>query len=764
MKSCNALRLAVAALMASMSAAASEAPVKTLGTVTVIGSRPTSLPTQLPTTIEGIDADQIAAAINATDAEDALKYLPSLLVRKRYIGDYDHAVLASRASGTGNSARSLVYADGILLSNLLGNGATFTPRWGMVTPEEIERVDVLYGPFSAAYPGNSVGAVVDYVTRMPRTFEGHVRVSSFGQEVEMYGVEKRYYGYQASASAGDRAGKWSWWLNYNRLDSEGQSLGFANKLVSSTTATSQLPVTGSVPGKNPRNQDWLLLGATNQNDTSQDHAKLKVAYDVSPTIRASYTLGFWANDAVRSAQSYLRDASGDVVYGNLGSATPLPVNIDGRGYTILPSDFAPNLTQLEHFIHGLALKSDTRGGLDWEVAASLYDYARDEVRAPSVAVSGPTMRGAGRITDQSGTGWNTLSLRTTWRPSGAQGAHLIEAGYQRAAYRLNTRISATENWLDGSAAQRVSGFGGETELHSIYLQDTWRLAQRWRTTLGGRAERWRAFGGRIASGALEGSFPARAQTYFSPKAALAYQLSDAVTLRASVGRAVRTPTVSELYQGTLIEGQIINNDPNLAPEKSWTAELSAERAFGTGSLRATAFGEDTRDALYSQVNVASSGTVQTIQNVARMRTYGMEVAYQTADLVIAGLDVLASVTYANSEIVENENFPASIGKRQPRVPQWRGNVLATYRIGEKWSTSLGARYSGTQFNQLDNSDTNGTAYTGLSNFFVIDARARYRITEKCTVALGIDNLNNDRYWAFHPYPQRTATAELNLDF
>ena len=38
--------------------------------------------------------------------------LPSLLVRKRYIGDYNHAILSSRASGTGNSARSAVYADG----------------------------------------------------------------------------------------------------------------------------------------------------------------------------------------------------------------------------------------------------------------------------------------------------------------------------------------------------------------------------------------------------------------------------------------------------------------------------------------------------------------------------------------------------------------------------------------------------------------------------------------------------------------------------
>jgi iron complex outermembrane receptor protein len=131
---------------------------------------------------------EIERDINATDAEDALKYLPSLLVRKRYIGDYNHAVLSTRASGTGNSARSMVYADGILLSNYLGNGATFAPRWGMVSPEEIERVDVLYGPFSAAYGGNSVGAVVDYVTRMPTQFEAHAKLTLTHQPFKLYGT------------------------------------------------------------------------------------------------------------------------------------------------------------------------------------------------------------------------------------------------------------------------------------------------------------------------------------------------------------------------------------------------------------------------------------------------------------------------------------------------------------------------------------------------------------------------------------------------
>jgi iron complex outermembrane recepter protein len=178
--------------------------------VLIAGGRPSSLPTAIPTTIESINGEQIAQRVNATDSEDALKYFPSLNVRKRYIGDYDHAVLASRASGTGNSARSLVYADGILLSNLLGNGATFTPRWGQVSPEEIERVDVLYGPFSAAYPGNAVGAVVDFQTRMPDKLEAHVRMAAFSQPFQAYGSDDRFGGRQGSASLGARRGAWSW--------------------------------------------------------------------------------------------------------------------------------------------------------------------------------------------------------------------------------------------------------------------------------------------------------------------------------------------------------------------------------------------------------------------------------------------------------------------------------------------------------------------------------------------------------------------------
>src|SRR6478735_8084282 len=224
--------------------APADLPARSLGVVTVNSGQPTSLPTQIPTTIEGITREQIEQTINATDSEDALKYFPSLLVRKRYVGDYNHAILSSRASGTGNSARSAVYADGILLSNFLGNGVgglSFPPRWSMVTPEEIERVDVMYGPFSAAYAGNSVGAVVDYVTRMPTKLEAHAKVGVVSQPFELYQTDAHYRAGEESASIGNRNGAISWWVNLSHLDSTSQPLTFATRLVNATVATPGVP-------------------------------------------------------------------------------------------------------------------------------------------------------------------------------------------------------------------------------------------------------------------------------------------------------------------------------------------------------------------------------------------------------------------------------------------------------------------------------------------------------------------------------------------
>jgi len=736
--------------------------LKSLGIVTVSGGQPTSLPTQIPTTIEGMTREDVETRINATDSEDALKYLPSLLVRKRYIGDYNHAILSTRASGTGNSARSAVYADGILLSNYLGNGiangSNYAPRWGMVSPEEIERVDVMYGPFSAAYPGNSAGAVVDYVTRMPQKFEAHVSAGYSSQPNRLYGPRQTFDGWQTGASLGSRAGDWSWWLSVNRTDSEGQPLTFTTAtLASGVPGGAGTPVTGGVPGRNTLNQPWTILGAGTQYHTVQDQAKLKLAYDFSPTVRAVYTLGWWQNAGQGRSQSYLADAGGQPVYSG-------PVNIGGRTYTLSPTAFPLTNDAQTHVMHGLSVKSRTQGVFDWELAASLFDYAKDQQRAPTVALPLAATGGAGTLQDQDGTGWRTLAAKGTWRPDGMAGAHIVDFGLGHDSYRLAiAKNGVMGDWFDGPVdpAAVVSNVGGRTATTSLWAQDAWRFAPRWKAVLGLRWEDWRASNGYTAAAAAQQSYASRSESHFSPKAALAWQWDSSTVLKASLGRAVRFPTVGELYGATSGGALSFVNDPNLKPEKSWTGELSVEKDTGNGLARATLFHETTRDALFSQLIPGS--TVSRVQNVDKVRTTGVELAYSGASVFVRGLDLGSSLTFANSKTVADAAYPQAVGKWQPRVPRWRATAWATWQPNDRWAYTVAARYSGRQYSNLDNSDVNAFAYFGASKYFTVDLRVRYQIDRQWSAAFGIDNANNYQYWNFHPYPQRTYTASLKWD-
>ena len=744
--------------------ASAESSTRNAGIVTIAGGRPSSLPTQIPTTIESILGSEVEAKINATDSEDALRYFPSLLVRKRYIGDYNHAVLSSRASGTGNSARSMVYADGILLSNYLGNGAAFTPRWGLVTPEEIERVDVLYGPFSAAYPGNSVGAVVDYVTRMPQKFEAHVKVGVFGQHFQLYNTKDNFKGWQTSASIGERAGALSWWVNMNHLKSAGQPLTFATKFVTATTATTVgTPVTGAVLDKDRFDVPQYLLGDATRYTTTQDHAKAKLAYDFGDGVRAQYTLGWWQNSTVGNSVPYIRRASDGTPFTS-GVAT-----IDGKNYAIAATDFPQNRDASTHLMHGLSVASRTRGVFDWEFAASLYDYSKDSSRAPTVAKPAADEGGGGRITDLRGTGWHTLALKGVWRPNAA---HLADFGVQQDSHQWRQRIDNAADWIGGNRTTPFGSFQGNTQLRSLYAQDAWSFAPGLKAVLGARYERWTAKqGGKVAFNQTTGVgtpsvFADRSESWVSPKLALGWQARDSWSLKLSTGRAIRVPTVGELFQGNAGTDAVTN--PGLKPEKSWTTEFSSEWVLaGTQRLRTTLFHENTADALYAQAIAGTTPTVNSVQNIARIRTIGLETAYDAPDLFITGLDLQASLTYADSTIQANSSYVATpgdtIGKQQPRVPKWRASVLASYKLSDSLTGSLGARYGSRQFGNLNNADNNGLAYQGFSSYLTADLRLRWKITKHWRAAFGIDNLNNQTYWNFHPYPQRTYNAELRFD-
>ena len=291
-----------------------------------------SMVTETPSVQVRVSRSQLQQQ-NVTESSDALKYVPNMMVRARYIGD-PNAVISGRNAGTLQSARSLVYADGLLLSNLMTNGYDGAPRWGMVAPEEIGAVDILYGPYSALYPGNSLGTTVLIHTVLPQQLVASVSSQFFSQDFhDAYGTSGHYNGRQVSATLGDKQGRWSWLLELSRLDNDGQPLQYATAN-SGGSAAAAIPVSGATLDRNPNGTPRLVYGANSIEHTVQTQGKLKVGVDVTEQIAALFTVGWWHNRAEDRTRTLIHDAASEPVSGGV-------INAAGQNGPCRPAAWRP---------------------------------------------------------------------------------------------------------------------------------------------------------------------------------------------------------------------------------------------------------------------------------------------------------------------------------------------------------------------------------------------------------------------------------------
>lgn len=753
-----ALSLPATLVHADERVAASTLPTVTVnaGSDTGNAAARSALDPDVPASVESVTREQFSHW-NVVNTEDVLKYMPNLAVRKRFIGDLN-SIIAVRGTSNTQSARGLVYADGLLLSNLLGNSYSFPPRWSLVAPGEIGRVDVLYGPFSALYPGNSIGATVLITTRMPTTFEADAGVKAFTQHFSLFGLNKNFNGTDTSASIGDRIGKFSYRLGVDHLENTSQPLQFATLAQSTTPATSgDTPVTGAYFYNNQTGARTAVLGTSGEGiqHSVQDQFKLKTQYDFTPRLQGGFTLGYWHRSYNNGTASFLADSAGRPVYGG-------KIDIGGYEYTVPAAAFAPGLGQSENWLYGVSLRTRHETGWNGEAVASYYDVSSNVART---ARAGGPGNGAGVVTYGDGTGWKTLDLKSTYTPPSPLAGlanHRLTLGYHYDNYFLDNRTYNTQQWRDGAPGSLANAFAGRTRTQALYAQDTWRFLARWKLVYGIRYEDWDAYAGSQTLGASTLPYGNVGQHHFSPKVSLSFDVAQDLTLRASMGRAYRFPTVSELFQGQINGVSIVNNNPNLKPEDDLAKELTAEWAHWGGLMRLTFFQDDVKNTIFSQTDTTVIPNVTNFQNIGKVRSRGIEASYQGEDVFVRGLDVLASAAYTQSKILANAQNPASVGKYFYRIPLWRVDLAATYRFGERAALTLAGRYSGRQYNTLTNTDSNPNVYGGTSTYTVVDVKYTFKPTKTSEVGIGVDNMFDARYFVYHPYPGRTFYLEAKL--
>jgi iron complex outermembrane receptor protein len=724
-----------------------------------LGTPPIKQRFQLPQETFSITSNQIDETINLKDPEDAVKYLPSLFVRKRNDGD-NQAVLATRTWGLSSSARTLIYYDDLIVSALIGNNNTgASPHWNLISPEAIQRMDFLNGPYSAAYPGNSIGGVLLITSKMPDKPFAVAKETVSVMPWDQYGTKDTYVTSQTSAAAGDRQGPVSFFVSANYLDSYQQPLTYT------TNGSAPTGTIGTISAVNKLNQPADVVGTGTLAHSEQTSGNFRVAYDLTPFVQATYSFGIWNNIQTSNPQTYLTTATtGAPTFGGV-------------------SGFASNKYTWDqtHMSNAVSLKSDTKGIYDFDLSASSYNYLQDIMLNPfTVASSGVGFSENGKITRNDGTNWQNVDAKGIWRPFGYDGPQEISFGIHGDRYQLENPVFASANTFETSSTgtgQVYSDSVGETQTGAIWLQDAWKIEPNLKLTLGGRLETWEALNGlnvnttTSAAGAITSTAvinqPGLNSTNFSPKASLSYDPNKEWNITANFGEAYRYPTVTELYQNITVGGIATFANPNLTPEQDINGELNIERHWNDGRVRLTLFEERVSNAIISQTTdvtnpvTGAQTPTTTIGNVQAIRLQGFELSGEKNDVVVTGLKLFGSVTYVDSRILSDPTFVSTVGgttadgKRVPNVPDWRSTFGITYRPNDNWTYTVAARYSGKQYSTLDNTDTISHVFGAFDNYFIVDMKIHYKATENFAFDFGVDNVFNEQYFLFHPFPGRT---------
>lgn len=713
-----------------------------------------AIPDHIPAVVHTLTAAKIEETVNATTAIEMLRYAPSLDMSAKFPGDRFQS-MSGRTTGPFEPQRQLVYKDGMLISALFGT-SEHTPKYSMIVPEEVSRIDIMYGPYSALYSGNSVGGVITYTTKMPEKFELHTNLQGLlAPYHDQYATHRSNPGFTGGVSVGDRIGDFSWRASYNHLLTHSQPISYVTS--SSPGGVAGTPVVGGFFDRDRQGAQRGVFGTAGLQTTEQNVGTVKLAYDFEKDSRLSYTVGLMQLGMNAAPQSYLRDATTGLPVYNTSNGR---ITMGGLNFSL--SGLNPTHTEFLHLMQGVEFQRQTGGIFDMDIVASSYDQLRDV----SVSALKYGVDTSGQTREYSGTGWKVADARFILRPEEELlGKHEVSFGGHFDHYALKLHLqSAPAYWSSYHTSQAQRSYG-KTENFALYLQDVWNVAPQWTLTLGGRHEWWRAFDGfnenKLGTGTRQEE---RNPSAFMPKASLSWQATSDLLLRGSYGNVTRFPGVTELYQRTVSPSGIVINSPDLKPEQANSYELALEYLFGAHNAHLAFFHEDRWNGIVSQTNITVVPTVTNFSNVGKVRYNGVEGAIGLKDFLIDGFDMDANATYTTDEILSNPNNSRYVGKDVLQMPRWKIKWVATYHVTKDLVLSAGFRYKSASHGQLDNYDWNTETFGAYGRNVQLDLRGSWKFAPNWTAIAGVNNLNNYRNYLYAPYPQRTFFAELKYDF
>ncbi len=728
-----------------------------LGEIVVEGKTDIQPSTDTPYTSPSISiSKEEVEGINAATIDDFIKYEPSLVVRRRYIGDPNGAV-GIRGSGMFQTARTMVFADGLPLHYLLQTRWNGAPRWSLVSADETESVEVIYGPFSAEYSGNAMGGVVNISTKMPTKFVFNAEASIFSQDYQYMGTDDTFTGHREYVSVGDRFGKLSLYLSHNHLENKSQPMSFRYDNTIGTPTGGEMVVSGAYRSTDSRSTAAIYYGDSGPEKAITDLTKIKMSYEMGDWL-ARFTFAYEDRSReTNSPNNYLRDTSGNPVWS--GDAV-----FNGELFTVRASHFAVSQQDRETLLLGAALEGPI-GNSDWilDTNISHFDIIKDQSRNSSVNPADPSYTGSGRVTEFGDTGWFTLDVKARTDNFMNNKNMNFVTGYHYDYYKLLIDSYSSNNYAAGEKTTLSGTSGGDTVMHAAFAQWGWQFKPYWDLALGARYEHWTTKNGiNYNYSGTNLDIATRSETGFSPKISVGYAPDSKWKYRYSLARAYRFPIAEELYHNEKKTNGTVIADDKLKPEKGIHQNMMLERQLVHGFMRINLFHEVIKNVIFNQSIDVNGSTVTTFLPIDEVTTKGIEYIVQRERLFDGNLDARFNLTWLDSKITKNDSNPSIVGNQMSRIPEWRANLFLTYHVNKDWDASGGVRYVSDSYSRLDNTDNASNVYGAVDGYLFVDLKTSYQISKTGKIAFGIDNVTDKSAFVAHPWPQRTYYFEASI--
>jgi len=691
--------------------------------------------------------------------DDAVNELPGVYVhRTRAVLDTPTDAISLR--GIPGYRRNLVMVDGVPLNGPQGGEL----KLGGFRFEDIERIEVVKGPFSALYGGLAMGGVVNIISALPEKREITFKTgygSSFDRGEALDDLRKIYFSY------GDKIKNLSFFVSYGHEATNGFPSNLVRVMAQPPSGVSGWKYT-TTPEGDPR---WIVGDSGDHKGWDQSFT-LRMGYKFNEDTNLRFSLmRIWGSSSYDDPHTYLKDPAGNPVW---------------NYYVPVPGG-SPNVLNEAMFLAGKIAKDYTVYSLNFEtkikeaklkMTLGLFDQDDYLFTTPCVGtLTGCNMndyatRAGGPGTTHNTPGKNYVADLQVTLPISLKTAYLnnhiltFGASYKRA--EAETKQYKLSNWKDeNSKTSLMYESEGKDRIFALFIQDEIPVTQKLTLYIGARQDWWETFDGYenyVGNPQYPKEYKERSESSFNPKFSFVYNFSEKTVLRGSVGRAFRPPMVLELYRSFMTPGSFIYGNPDLKTEKCWSWDLGIRHSFWEGNKVEISYFENyLKDLIYQRTTgqyIGPRAVVETV-NAGKAKVKGVE--FSIEQKFGKYVRTFANLTWNDAKIKDNPANPRSEGKRITGIPETMFNVGLEIEK-ESFSASLVGRYRSKVYGNDENKDRKEGVMGSYDSYFIADAKLAYKIFKNASLSLSVDNLFDKKYYYFYLEPRRSWFLEFSYKF